>query len=186
MMSNKNSARRDAMASTTTAIESLEGRTLFAAPPGPSFAAILSHVQGTAASNLRLAEHVATSSQSLADARQAAATVAANGKALLAADKAAIKSATDPAAIQAAKGKLASDKAQVKADLAAAKANLKTLQGQAKSTSASLKSALKEDKSALNAQLKGSDADARKAVSKLLSDWQSTQIGSEISPDDLQ
>src|SRR3954470_6899816 len=151
-MSNKNSARRKVSVAPATVIEGLESRTLFVATPGPSFAAILSHVQEAAASNLRLEEHVATSSQSLADAKQATATAAASGKALLAADKAAIKSAADPAALAAAREKLATDKAQVKADLATARANVKTLQGQAKATSASLKSALKEDKSALNAQ----------------------------------
>jgi hypothetical protein len=160
---------------------------MFVATPGPSFAAVLAHVQEVAASQLRLAEHAELSAINLSAARQSAADANASGKALLAADKAAIKAAGgDAAALQAARGKLAADKAQVRADVLAAKTQAKSLQVEARAASTSLKAALKEDRALLGAELKTSDAAARKAVNKLLNDWQAMQIGSDLTSADMQ
>jgi hypothetical protein len=182
-MSNDHSVRR---APVGTAVEALEGRTLFVATPGPSFAAILSHVQETAASHLRLAEHAELSAINLSAAKQAAVDAAKSGKTLLAADKAALKGAVDEAAKEAAAQKLDLDKTQTKADLLEAKTNVRTLQAEAKAATSSLKAALKEDRALLSAELKSSDAGARKAVNKLINDWQAMQIGSDLTSQDMQ
>ena len=184
-MSNANSARRAGRVATS--VESLESRTLFVATPGPSFSAVVSYVQSTAASQLRLAQHAEASNASLSSARAAATKAAADGKALLAADQAAIKAAAgNPAANEVARQKLAQDRIAVKASVLAARGNLKTLQTQSKSNGAALKAALKSDRAALNNQLASSDGRARSAVQKLLGDWRLIQVGSALTGDDLQ
>jgi hypothetical protein len=182
-MSNAHSERRRA----ATAVESLENRTLFAATAGPSFAAILGQVQEVAADHLRLAEHAELSAGNLSAARQAAADAARNGKALIAADKAAVKSAKgDAAAAFAAQERLALDAARVRADVLAAKANVKSLRAQAKATAAALKADFKEGRALLGAEMKSSDAAARKAVGRLLADWQAVQAGGDLTSADVQ
>lgn len=183
-MSNVNSARPVVVG---TIVESLESRTLLVATPGPSFSAVVSYIQSTAASQLRLTQHADVSFASLTAAKQSVANATAEGKTLLAADKAAVKAAAgDPAALDVAKQKLAADKVQVRASILAAKANVKSLQGQAKADGAALKGAVKQSRAALARELSDSDANARKAVDKLLTDWQSIQVGSNLTPDELQ
>src|SRR4051812_3226378 len=118
------------MSNSRDPIESLESRTMFDATSGPNFAAMIARVQDVAALQLQAGEHVEQSSTQLSAAQLSAADVQKNGKALLAADRQAIKdNRTDATLLAAAKSKLAADKVQVRADVLAAKAQIKSLKG---------------------------------------------------------
>jgi hypothetical protein len=167
-------------------IELLESRTMFDATSGPNFAAMIARVQDVAALQLRAGERIQQSTSQLSAAQLSAAEVQKNGKALLAADRQAIKDSADATSLAAAKSKLAADKLQLKADVLAAKAQIKSLKGDYKSGVADLKSQKKTQMALLKTELASSDVAARNAVRKLLSDWQSVQAGSDLTSADVQ
>ena len=169
------------------AVEGLESRLLFVATPGPNFVAMLARAQAIAADQVSLSQHEQTCEAAITASRAALAETIASGRSLIASDKAAVVANRGDAALLAqAKQKLATDKAQVRADTATAKAQLKQDLAECRTEGRQHTAALKQELAGLKTDLKSASPATRAAVKKLVADWESIQAGSELTNADLQ
>ncbi|HEX8911724.1 MAG TPA: hypothetical protein VF796_05150 [Humisphaera sp.] len=172
-------------------IESLEGRALFSATgvekaalklsDDPQVAASLAKVQADRAAVVTAKTAV---KQAAADGRTQYRAVAKTGKAVLAADRQAVKAARgDDAAVDTAKSKLATDRVAVRQNLTDAKAAWKAAAADAKAALLSLMESVKVDLGQLRVDVKAATQAERQ---KLASDVGSVIDRSGVTDEQVQ